>query len=578
MHSLRLLPDVLILLAVLIFIVVFFKSIKLSPVLGYLIAGATIGEHGLDLIKDPSYAQNLSEFGVVFLLFAIGLELTFERLIKMRVLVFGFGGLQLLLSTLAIAYALHFFMEFSPQIAFIFGAALALSSTAIVMQVLNESKRQSTQVGRLALSVLLMQDLAVVPLLAMLPIVASVQDNMLQAISFEFLKAIGVICIITIVGRLFLRPFFSIISSANNDDIYIPTTLFLVLGTALITNNLGLSMAMGAFISGILVAETEYRNKVERSIIPFKSIMLGIFFLVVGMTINTKFIMEKWASILIAATILLSIKGSIIMLLCKIFKFRIGASIHSALLISQGGEFAFILFNIAAKQHIISQNSSQFLLMVVSITMAITPLLSIIGSKIEDKKDEGEALDKNQEFKGITDLEGHVIIGGFGHIGRVVAYVLAQEKINYVAVDSDLSVVKKARSEGYPVYHGDLSDIDTIKAVGCERASSVVLTMAERPIVRKAVKTISLNFANVSIVSRVEDYKHAKGIRRLGADVAVPSVVETGLQISSALLRHLGVAEHEVISVKRQVRANEYMVTEEIDLFKGLKPSNISKS
>ena len=578
MHGLSLLPDVLILLSVSVFIVVFFKKIKLSPVLGYLVIGAVIGEYGLDLIKDPSYAHNLSEFGVVFLLFAIGLELTFERLIKMRLLVFGFGGLQLILSTAAIAYALYLYLGFSIQIAVIFGASLALSSTAIVMQVLNENKRQSTQVGRLALSILLMQDLAVVPLLAMLPIVASVQENIMEAIGLEFLKAVAAIVVITIVGRLFLRPFFSIISSANSEDVYIPTTLLLVLGAALLTNNLGLSMAMGAFIAGILIAETEYRHRVESSIMPFKSLMLGLFFLVVGMTINVKFILDQWDEVLIASIALLTIKGGIIMLLCKLFKFRTGASIHSALLVSQGGEFAFILFNIAAKQHIIPQSSSQFLLMVVSVTMAITPLLSIIGIKIEDKKDEGEPKDKNQEFKGVSDLDQHVVIAGFGHIGRVIAYLLAQEKISYIAVDSNLALVKKARNEGYPVYHGDLSELDTIKAVGCHRASAVVLTMSEKSVVRKAVKSISASFPETSLIARVEDYRHAKGIRKLGADIAVPSAVETGLQLAGALLRDLGTADHEILTLKRQVRQNNYLITEEIELFKGLKASKINKA
>lgn len=573
MHNLNYLNDILILLTVSIINVVFSRNLKLSPVLGYLILGTIIGQHGLNLIKEPSYAINISEFGVVFLLFVIGLELTFERIIHMRLHVFGFGGLQILFTTIILGYALHYFVHADFTVSIIIGCALALSSTAVVLQVLSESKRQSTQVGRLSLSVLLMQDFAVVPLLAIMPILSSASGNVLSAIGMSGLKALAAIIFITIAGRILLRPFFSIIGSTKSEEVYVSTTLLIVLGSALLTNELGLSTAMGAFIAGILIAETEYRNKVEASIMPFKSLLLGLFFLSVGMSIDVQFIMSKIYHVLLISAGLLLIKGMVVFLLCKLFGFRLGASIHSAMVLSQGGEFAFILFNLSAKQKILLPEVAQLLLVVVAITMAVTPLLSIIGAKIEDALDSKEDLDKNQEFKGVSDLEGHIIISGFGRVGRVVAQMLTEHQFNYVAIDSNLMIVKKARDQGFPVYHGDLGSIEVLKSVGVQRALSVILTMSDKLSTRKAVKSIANNYEHLEIIARTEDFRDGKGLKKLGATICVPSTIETGLQLGGALLKTLGVAEHDILSMKEQFRKNDYSFTEEIELFRGVAPT-----
>jgi CPA2 family monovalent cation:H+ antiporter-2 len=568
MHELTHLPDVLILLSASIFIIVFLRNLKLSPVLGYLIAGAFLD--GYDLVKEPKYAHYLAEFGVVFLLFVIGLELTFERLMKMRLHVFGFGGLQLALTSALISTVFVKLFGVQTHIAIFMAAALTLSSTAIVLQVLNESRRQSTQVGRLSLSVLLMQDFAVVPLLAVLPILAAKHDNLTSAIAWSGLKAFITIILITIAGRLFLRPLFSIIGSAKSDEVYVPTTLLIVLGAAMLTNELGLSTAMGAFLAGILIAETEYRNKVENSIMPFKSLFLGLFFMTVGMQIEVDYIFHNLSKVLLASAALLGVKAIVIAAICLVFRFSIGATIHAALLLAQGGEFAFIVFNLASDQGIIEPQTGQLLLMVVAVTMAVTPLLSIIGAKIEDLVDSKQELDSNQEFKGVTDLDSHVIIAGFGRVGRIVAYMLSQVSINYVAVDSNAALVKKARKQGFPIFHGDLSDLDTLKSVGAERASSIILTMSEKISLRKATKAISQNYRSLNIVVRVEDFRHGFGLRKLGATVTVPSTIEAGLQLGGAALRNLGVAEHETLSLKDKIRQNDYSLTEEIELFRGI--------
>lgn len=576
MHNLQYLYDILILLSVSIVNVVLSRRLQLSPVLGYLVLGAVIGN--FNLINNTEYAVTVSEFGVVFLLFVIGLELTFERLVQMRWHVFGFGGLQLVLTSALIAFILHKLLEVKLDVSIFIAGALSLSSTAIVMQVLSETKRQATQVGRLSLAVLLMQDFAVVPLLAILPIMASSQDNFAGTLGIAGLKAFVAIILITIAGRVLLRPFFTLIGTAKSEEVYVTTTLLIVLGSALLTSELGLSTAMGAFIAGILIAETQYRAKVETSIMPFKSLLLGLFFLSVGMSIDIKIITSQLNYIIFGSIGLLCIKGAIIYALCYLFRFRQGAAVHSALLLSQGSEFAFILFSLAAKQKIMSPDAAQLLLVIVATTMAITPLLSIIGSWLEEKIDSSEDLDNNQEFKGISDLDGHIIIAGLGRVGRVVAYMLSEHQFNYVAVDGDLQLVKKARAQGFPVYHGDLSNVDVLRAVGAGRASSVILTMNDKVALRKAVKTIATNFEDLEIIVRAEDFRHGQGLKKLGASISVPATIETGLQLGGALLKNLGVAEYDIMNMKDQFRQNGYSFTEEIELFRGVAPSKETSS
>lgn len=575
MHSIGILTDVLILLTVSIINVVISRRLKLSPVLGYLALGAVIGQYGFDLIKETDYARNVSEFGVVFLLFVIGLELTFERLVQMKWLVFGFGGLQVILTSIALGFVLHKYIKLDLVAAIFIGNALALSSTAIVMQVLNEEKRQATQVGRLSLSVLLMQDFAVVPLLAILPIISSsnLNDKLFNVLGIAGLKALAAIILITILGRVFLRPFLTIIGSAKSDEVYVSTTLLIVLGAATLTSELDLSTAMGAFIAGILIAETEYRNRVEQNILPFKSLLLGLFFLSVGMSIDVHFIIEKLDIVVLLALTLLAVKAGIIFLICIIFRISLGSRLHAALLLSQGSEFAFILFSLASQQKILPPEIGQLLLVVVALTMAVTPLLSIIGIKLEDMFDWDQEKDKNLEFKGVSDLESHVIIAGFGRVGRVIAHMLSEMQFNYVAVDSNLSLVKKARSLGFPVYHGDLSSLEVLRAVGAERAKCVILTMSEKDVLRKAIKVIGYNYKELEVITRAEDFKHGRNLKKLGADLAVPSTIETGLQLGSSLLKTLGISEHEINDIKDMFRRNDYSFTEEIELFSGISPT-----
>jgi CPA2 family monovalent cation:H+ antiporter-2 len=567
MHEINYLPSILVLLLASILVIVSLYKLKTSPVLGYLIAGAVISHWGL--VKEPEYAHQLAEFGIVFLLFIIGLELSFDRLIKMRRYVFGFGGLQVLITSSVIGFILYKFFNFSMSVSVVMGIALALSSTAIVLQILSESGRQSGQVGRLSLAMLLMQDFAVVPLLAVLPLLSKGHsEGIMHMLGMSGLKALGVIVVITIFGRLFLRPFFSVIASIKTDEVYVTTALFIVLGTSWLTNELGLSSAMGAFIAGILIAETEYRNQIENSIHPFQGLFLGLFFLSVGMSMDIAFIADKFKSVILAALALILIKAFIILCLCKLFRLRWGAALHSSLLLSQGGEFAFILLSLAASKGVIDMQTSKFMLMVVAVSMAVTPLLSMLGSWIEDKLDSEEELDSDLEFKGISDLNDYVIIGGFGRVGRIVAYMLEREQMNYIAVESNAEIVKKAKQQGFPVFQGEVSDDNILQALGIKRAKAIILTMSEKITLRKTTKKIFLNHPDIRIISRAEDYKHSKDLRKLGAERAIPERVEVGLQLGGVALENLDSVKHNILAIKEEIRRNHYAKIGENELFK----------
>ncbi len=352
MHDFSFLQNTVVILLAAVVVVAIFKRFHLSPVLGYFVAGAAIGEHGWFHFVKSADTEVFGELGVVFLLFAIGLELTFERLKSMRVHVFGFGGMQFLLTFGVIFLCLYVF-GINTNTAIVISGGFALSSTAIVLQVISEERKQSTQVGRLSLAVLLMQDLAVVPLLVLVPLLASGKDaHVLELIGSVLFKAIFVLIAIFVLGRLLLRPIFRIINytTSKNNELFIGTTLLIVLASALATEMMGLSLALGAFVAGLLVAETEFHLQAEESINPFKGLLLGLFFMTVGMSFNISLVLQEWHTIIMISFFLIVIKAFIIMALGFGFRFNWGTSIHAGLLLAQGSEFAFILFNLASRQ------------------------------------------------------------------------------------------------------------------------------------------------------------------------------------------------------------------------------------
>ncbi|BAK97114.1 glutathione-regulated potassium-efflux system protein kefB [Rickettsia japonica YH] len=563
----HILINVIILLGTAVFIVAILKRLRLSPVLGYLIAGAAIGDHGLKIV---TYDQTklLGELGVVFLLFAIGLELSFERLKAMRRYVFGLGSLQVLTTAIVIAGAMVL-IDGNSSAAIITGGGLALSSTALVMQVIEENRSQSTQIGRVSLAILLLQDLAVVPLLVIVPLLAgNNKASLAAALGIALLKAVTALLTIFIVGRVFLRPVFSFISSESNNasELPISMTLLIVLSAAWATETFGLSLALGAFVAGVLVAETEFRLQAEESIYPFKSLFLGLFFMTVGMNIDALEMYEKISHILTLSIALIGIKTLIITAFCILFGFNKGVAFYSGLLLSQGGEFGFILFSLGKDSGVLEESTADILLLVVTFTMALTPLLAALGQKIAEKVDKGLGKTPTQMIElGARDLTNHIIIAGLGNTGKMVARVLEAEGISYVILDLDDERVKEELSNGLPVFKGDVSQADTLKALGTERAFAIILTMNNQVTIKKSLKTISGNYQDIPVVVKLKNLKNAREFYDLGATTIIPESYETGLQIGGTVLKNIGISEQEINRIKVQFRLGNYIIEKKED-------------
>lgn len=567
MHDFSFLQNTVVILLAAVVVVAIFKRFHLSPVLGYFVAGAAIGEHGWIHFVKASDTEVFGELGVVFLLFAIGLELTFDRLKSMRVHVFGFGGLQFLITFGVIFICLYFF-GINNNTAVVISGGFALSSTAIVLQVISEERKQSTQVGRLSLAVLLMQDLAVVPLLVMVPLLASVKEvHILELVGSVLFKAIFVLIAIFVLGRLLLRPIFRIINytTSKNNELFIGTTLLIVLASALATEMMGLSLALGAFVAGLLVAETEFHLQAEESINPFKGLLLGLFFMTVGMSFNITLVLQEWHTILMLSFFLILIKSGIIMGLGFAFRFNRGTSIHAGLLLAQGSEFAFILFNLAARQNIIPSHTSEVLMVVVTITMALTPLLSMLGSVVAERLDKMEKMNYDDVNKDVADLYNHVIIIGFGRVGKMVARLLEAEKVNYIGLDISPNHVIHERKEGFPVYLGDGSNVQILDSIGLKRAKSAIITIENEVTLRRCSKVIREYMPDIPVVVRAKDLSSERELYKVGATTIVPETYETGLQMGGAVLRSVGVSENEVSRIKNQFRLGNYIMAQEED-------------
>ena len=559
MHDSKYLLDIITLLSAAIVIVVLFWKLNISPVLGYFVAGTLIGSHGLNLVESSVIIQNLGEFGVVFLLFLIGIELTFERLIAMRLHVFGFGTLQVIVTALAIWYIANKFGVDSKG-SIIIGGALALSSTAIVLQVLQEKGYQSTQVGRLSIAVLLLQDFAVVPLIVLLPLLTGESHHSIPvSLLYSFIKAAIALTLIFITGRLLLRPLFNTIAAMKSNEIFIATTLLIVLGAAFITENFNLSMALGAFVSGLLVAETEYRHDVEQVVLPFKRLLLGLFFMTVGMSIDIKFVLNKLPIITLASISLIALKSFIIFILCRFFRFQLAAALQAGLLLSQGGEFAFILFGLAAEKNVLSSDLAQTLMMITTVTMAFTPLLATLGdwiSKLITKKK--ISLNSQELTLDTKDLDQHVIVVGFGRVGRMVAKVLVAEHVNYIASDIQPKIVKDGIDEGFPVYLGDLTKLNTLQSMAISRARMIIIAINNEVTIKKIVSLVAKNFPHIIIIVRLPDLSNVEIYKELGAHYLIPETYEVGLQLGAVALSNNGFSNHAISLLKDRFRMVNY--------------------
>ncbi len=552
--------EIVILLLSAVIIVSVFRVLRLSPALGYLVAGTVIGPFGLSFIHDIETTSGIASFGVIFLLFLIGLELSFERLRSLRKHVFGFGSAQVLISGLLFAL---FFLGFGGDApaAIIIGGGLALSSTAIVLQVIEEQGEKPSQVGRLALAILILQDLAVIPLLVLVSILNNHNESIIEAMADAAFKATLCLAIIFIAGHFLLRPLLRFIASLENTELFSATTLLVLLGVAWTSAAAGLSPALGAFLAGLLIAETEFKPQVESDILPFKNLLLGLFFMTVGMSLDVNMLVTRFASIVGLTIALMACKTLIIMGLCRIFRFNLSTAVHVGLLLSQGGEFAFILFSLAGNNGIISQEMSQILLVVVTMSMAFTPLVAELGKKISTALEKYAISSPETISEETADLQNHVLISGFGRVGHTVAKLLESENIPYVIVDIDSFVVARERKNGFPAYYGDAARVHVLRALAVNRARAVIITHNDTRVAIQTIHAVRDMGLALPIIARAHNIEQVQKLEKAGANLAVAEMFEVSLQLGGALLKEIGISDHEVTRIIDIFRAGDYALT-----------------
>jgi len=565
MHNIQPLIDAVLLLLATVVVVPLCLRLKASPVLGYLVGGMAIGPYGFGIVANVEATQALAEFGVVFLLFTVGLELSLNRLKVMRRLVFGLGAAQVIVTGVAIGLAALYALGDDRE-AVVIGGAFALSSTAIVIQLLRERHEFSTRSGRTVFAVLLFQDLAVVPLIVLIPLLAADSDTgMGLALAGAGLRAVVAIVAILVIGKLVLKPLFHHAATAHRTpELFTAVVLLVVLGMSLLTLEAGLSMALGAFLGGLLLSETEFRHQVEADIAPFSGLLLGLFFITVGMTIDVGLVVELWRDVLWLTAAVIIGKGVVLSVLARLFGVPWAQALRVGLILSQVGEFAFVLFALAMATDVLDRSLGQLLLVVVSITMVLTPFLTALGKYVADRLDppvESKETGNPGEGTGVAAPNAEpeiddrpVLIAGFGRVGETVARQLWRLSVPYVALDNRPERVSRGREAGFAVYYGNGAHADVMRAAGVDRARAVVLTIDDLAAATQIVERLRKSHPDLPIFARARNGRHRRQLKAMGVVEAVPETLESSLQLGASVLRAIGQPAARIDTVVSDLR------------------------
>ena len=541
------------------------RKFGISPVLGFLFVGLLIGPHGAGqlageapvlkyiIFNDVEGVRRFAELGIVFLLFTIGLELSMAQLWAMRRLVFGLGAAQVAVTALAIGAIAYLFGN--PLVAAaIYGLCLALSSTALVMQLLIEDRRINSPAGRGGFGILLFQDLAVVPILLFVGFAgASVEGSLAGAALWAVGQAALVIAAIFLTGRVIVRPWLRFVGGTGHREVFMAAVLLLVLATAALTAQAGLSMALGAFLAGLLFAGTEYRHQIASDIEPFKGLLLGLFFISVGMSLDMVAVWDNIAWVIVAVVGLLVLKAGIIFALAKAFRLPTAVAAEASIMMSQGGEFAFVVIAAALSFALIDSAVAQFMLLVVIVTMFLTPALAHIGRRAGNRfRARGP---EHADPADAPDRDGSVIIGGFGRVGAMLAQLLERQRIAFVAIDNDAELVAEQRARGVPIYFGDAGQPEVLRHLGIENATAFATTMDAPETAEHVIGAIHREWPHVPIIARARDVGHALALREAGARSAVPETMEASLELCEQLLTGIGFPQDVARTVVDDQRA-----------------------
>jgi glutathione-regulated potassium-efflux system protein KefB len=538
METSHYLQDVVMYLAAAVVAVSLSRRWGLGAVLGYLAAGALIGPYVLNLAPDVEATAQLSEFGVILLLFVIGLELSPQRLWLMRRAVFGAGLMQVLLSGLLLgAAAMAFGLGWKS--ALVVGLALALSSTAIGLQILAEHKQLNSPHGRLAFAILLFQDLAAIPILALIPLLG-VQKLANNAVG-EFvsvLRIIGIMAAVAVGGRYLLRPVFRIVASTQIAEVFTATVLLVVLGAAWVMELAGISMSLGAFVAGVLLADSEFRHEIESQIEPFKGLLLGLFFVTVGVSLDLNLVREQPLQILAIVAILLALKSAVLVAIGGVKrKFNLAETLRLAAVLAGGGEFAFVVLNLGQKRELLDAAQKDLLTVAVTLSMALTPLAVLgVGRWLAQRKAE-----PGRDFDEIVDEHPRVIIAGYGRVGQIIARILRAQRIPFTALESSVEQVDFSRQFGSNIYFGDPSRPELLRAARADQAEVFVLATDDPEANIRTARIVRRMYPHLKIVARARNRQHAFRLMDLSVDNVVRETLHSSLEMARLALEELGV-------------------------------------
>ena len=552
--------DVLIILGTTAVTVPVLARFGISSVIGFLGIGALLGPFGIGRLTEAvpwlkwievTNSKEISifaELGVVFLLFLIGLELSYERLTRMRRLVLGLGTAQVVGSTSLIALAA--WLAGQPvAAATLIGGALALSSTAIVVEQLAEQKRLASTTGRTSFAILLMQDLAVIPLLFLVGALASRSNgSVLVGLGIAVAQGIIAIALVVLLGRLVLRPFLRLVATADGPEVFMAATVLIAIGTGVVTAAFGVSMALGAFVAGLLLAETEYRRAIEATLEPFKALLLGVFFFSVGLSIDLSLVATRPIIFIGSLVMLVSLKMAVVLPLVRAFGQSWTVAVRTALLLGPAGEFAFVTMNLATDAGVVSHQTGGFITTLTAVSMAMVPLLDALGGRFAERMKPAAPVDPALLVAPPTAADKRVVVVGYGRVGQLVCEMLKHHKVPFIAVDSDAREIADLRRAGHEVYYGDATNRAFLESCGLREASALVLTVHTAGAIDEIASLAKAIQPDLTIIARARDADHAKALYKLGVTDAVPETIEASLQLSEAVLFDLGVPAGLVIA------------------------------
>jgi CPA2 family monovalent cation:H+ antiporter-2 len=557
------LSQILILLAGALLVLSMVRRFALPPILGYLLVGMLLGPHALDLASDAAAVAMLAEIGVVFLVFTLGLEFSFARMVAMKAEVLGVGGLQMLLTTAAFG-ATAWAVGLDPAVSIVLGGALAMSSTAIILRQLGDQLELNRTHSRLALGIVLFQDLAFAPLLAL---ATSISESG-QALGSAWLlgmagRAIAALLVVLVLGRWVLRPLFREIARHRSTETFTLTVLFVALGGAWATRELGLSMALGAFLAGMLLAETEFRYQTEAVIKPFQDILLGLFFVSVGMLLDLRLLVTQLPLVLLLLVGLMLVKATIVTLVVRQFVPNNRKALRAGLVVCMGGEFGFALLTLLLKGHMVAAAVVQPVLTAIALSMLLGPLLVRYNGRIADRVlgrrtvVSSEVALETAATRQLAERE-HVIICGFGRVGQNLARVLEHRGLEFIALDLDPFRVRDARQAGDPVVYGDAAEPEVLRALGLEHASTIVVSVESTETALRIVRAVRRLRNDVPVLVRTEDDSKLDVLQAAGATEVIPETFETSLSLVAHVLLFLNVPAQEVLETTEDIRHDRY--------------------